>query len=52
MLNKAKDLIINMEELIFRVANVVVKYSPAAKDDMQQVFNEWNKIMKDILEER
>lgn len=50
--NKVQELLINMEELIFRVASVVVKYSPAAHTDMQLIFDEWAKIMKDILEEK
>lgn len=49
--NQLEELFINMEGLIFRVATVVVKYSPATQSDMQAVFTEWNRIAKDILKE-
>lgn len=47
--DKLSELFINMEGLIFRVANVIVKYSPAAQTDMQLVFDEWNRIVREIL---
>ena len=50
-MTKIEDILINMEELIFRVADIVVKYSPAARYDMQLVFNEWHSIMKSISED-
>lgn len=46
-----KELFVNMEELIFRVANVVVKYNPATRQEMQHVFDQWNDVVQDIMKE-
>lgn len=46
-----EELFINMEELIFRVASIVTKYCPAVQPDMQATFDEWNRIVKDIMKE-
>lgn len=46
-----QELFINMEGLVFRVASILAQHSPATKSALQEVFDNWNKIVKDILKE-
>lgn len=46
-----QDLFINMEGLVFRVASILAQHQPATKPALQDVFDSWNQIVKDIMKE-
>lgn len=49
--NQLQELFINMEGLIFRVASILAQHSPATKPALQDVFDNWNRIVQDIMKE-